>query len=538
MRSQLSSDWRNYLIAGLISLAAVLGILLFRGGAKEGFFFSSSRSGLPVEVLEVSLDREGRRHVDVVFGSTVGKGRVGEVLAQEPAKINPPVGGSWRWYTPAVLRYEATSPFAPATEYLIVLEPAQFLREGEYLTGDQVFRVITDRFRIDHVEVREKPLVAGEVMLEGEILFNYPVDRQELAGHLKLTGTSGEAIGFRLEAPSVSDAVRFRTEPIRKRGDERSLELRIAPQLTPSGGNVQLATAFSRTILIGSNTRLAVREVKARAIPDSSQLEILFSSPVEVEQLRQHLSLEPATELQVNATDNQVWLSGDLEPGNTYQVRIGQGLRATDNSTLQEDFTRTVRIPDLAPTLRFKHQGLFLSASGTQNVVLEAVNTRIAEMVVDRVHLNNIFSLVQHFGYRYRQTSYRGGYLPHGLGDRLLSEKLSLAVTPNQTLETTLDLSSIIDPTTPGLYRVAVRRPGHYRGDQRWILITDVGIVAKQGQSDFLVWAASFRNFNRSPVPGSTCSAIRIRRSPPGAPIQLACGRSRTWISRRTGPTS
>ena len=465
MRSQLSRDWRNYLIAGLISLAAVLGILLLRGGAKEGFFFSSPRSGLPVEVLEVSLDREGRRHVDIVFGPLLGKGRVGEVLAQVPAKINPPIGGPWRWYTPAVLRYEATSPFAPATEYLIALEPAQFLKEDQYLIGDQVFRVITDRFRIEHVEVIERPLLAGEVMLEGEILFNYPVDRQELALHLQLADAGGKPIGFRLEAPSVSQAVRFRTEPLQKRAEERSLELKISPQLTPSGGNVQLATAFARTILIGSNTRLAVREVKAQASLDSSQLEILFSSPVEAEQLQKFLTLDPAADFQMNASDNQVWLRGDLGPGNTYRVLIGKGLRAADDSTLQEDFTTTLRIPDLAPTLRFKHQGLFLSANGSRNLVVEAVNIRVAEMVVDRVYLNNIFSLVQHFGYQYRQTSYWGGYLPHGLGDRLLSEKLSLAVTPNQTLETTLDLSSIIDSTTPGLYRVAVRRPGHYQGD-------------------------------------------------------------------------
>ncbi len=501
MNSPLSADWRNYLIAGLISLAAVLGILLFREGTKEGFFFSAPRSGQPVEVLEVSLDREARRHVDIIFGANLGKGRVGEVLGQEPAKINPPIGGAWRWYTQAVLRYEATSPFAPATEYLIVLEPTQFLKENQYLAGDQVFRVVTDRFRIDHLEVKERPLVAGEVMLEGEILFNYPVDRQELTGHLQITEGGGKSIGYRLEAPSVSQAVRFRTEPIRKTAEERILELRIAPQLTPSGGNVQLATAFSRTILIGSNTRLAVREVKAQATPDSSQLEILFSSPVEAEQLQEFLTLEPAADFQMNATDNQVWLSGDLGPGNTYQVLIGEGLRATDNSILQGDFTRTVRIPDLSPTLRFKHQGLFLSASGSRNVVIEAVNTRTAEMVVDRVHLNNIFSLVQHFGYQYRQTSYWGGYLPHGLGDRLLTEKLTLAVTQNQILETTLDLSSLIDSTTPGLYRVAVRRPGHYQGDQRWILITDVGIVAKQGQSDFLVWASSFRNLQ--PISGA-----------------------------------
>ncbi len=499
MRSHFSGDWRNYLIAGLISLSAVLGILLLWGRAGEGLFFSTSRSGRPVEVLEVSLDREGRRQVDIVFGSTVGKGRVGEVLGREPAKINPSVGGSWRWHTPAVLRYEATSPFAPATEYLIALEPAQFLQEDQYLSGDQVFRVITDRFRIEHVEVREKPLPAGEVMLEGEILFNYPVDRQELTCHLKLTDAGGKAVGFRLEAPSVSEAIRLRTEPLQKRVEERSLQLEISPRLTPSGGNVQLGTAFSRAILIGSNTRLAVREVKAQALPDSSRLEILFSSPVEVEELRRHLSLEPPAEIQMNASDNQVWLSGDLRPGNTYQVLIAKGLKGTDTSTLSDDFKRTVRIPDLAPTLRFKHQGLFLSAAGTRNVAVEAVNTRIAEIVVDRVHLNNIFTLVQHVGYQYRQTSYWGGYLPHGLGDRLLTEKLLLAVTPNQTLETTLDIGSMIDPTTPGLYRVALRRAGQYKGDQRWILITDVGIVAKQGQSDFLVWAASFRNLQ--PIP-------------------------------------
>ena len=247
------------------------------------------------------------------------------MLGREPAQINPPIGGAWRWYTQAVLRYEATSPFSPATEYLIVLEPGQFLSENQYLKGDQVFRVVTDRFRIDHLEVKEKPLAAGEVMLEGEILFNYPVDRQELTRHLQLADSRGNTISFRLEAPAVSQAVRLRTEPIRKTAEERSLELRIAPQLTPSGGNVQLSRAFSRTILIGSNTRLAVREVKARATPDSSQLEILFSSPVEAEQLEKFLTLEPDADFKMNATDNQVWLRGGLDPGNTYQVLIGQG---------------------------------------------------------------------------------------------------------------------------------------------------------------------------------------------------------------------
>ncbi len=399
-----------------------------------------------------------------------------------------------------------TSPFAPATEYLIALEPGRLLQDGQYFAGDQVFRVVTDRFRIDHVEVREKSLPSGEVMLEGEILFNYPVARRELTKHIQLLDSEGHAVGFRLESPAVGQAVRFRTEAIQKQAEERRLELRISSGLTPFGGNVTLAAKHIREIPIGSNTRLAIRQVKAQAAGDASRFQILFSSPVEADQLRQYLALEPDVEVHINASDNQVWLSGQLRPGESYQVTIGKGLRARDDSSLQAEFSRTLRIPDLTPVVRFKHQGLFLSASGTRNVMIEAVNTRVAEVVVDRVHLNNIFSLVQHFGYQYRQTSYWGGYLPHGLGDRLLNEKVALDVTPNQALETTLNLSSIIEPAAPGLYRVAVRRPGQRQGDQRWVLITDVGIVAKRGQRDFLVWTASFRDLR--PLAGARVDLI------------------------------
>ena len=48
-----------------------------------------------------------------------------------------------------------------------------------------------------------------------------------------------------------------------------------------------------------------------------------------------------------------------------------------------------------------------------------------------------------------------------------------------------------VDDEEPGLYRVLVARPDQWRASQRWLLITDLGAVAKQAPGEVLVWVSS-----------------------------------------------
>src|SRR5262249_32799469 len=76
----------------------------------------------------------------------------------------------------------------------------------------------------------------------------------------------------------------------------------------------------------------------------------------------------------------------------------------------------------------------------------------------------------------------------------------------NQTVITPLSLDNYLHEERPGLYRVSVTRSDSSRGTTRWLLLTDLGIVAKQGKDEFLVWVSSFTNL--APIDGAEVRLI------------------------------
>src|SRR5207248_6704602 len=68
----------------------------------------------------------------------------------------------------------------------------------------------------------------------------------------------------------------------------------------------------------------------------------------------------------------------------------------------------------------------------------------------------------------------------------------------NKKVVTTVSLEPLIKEHEPGLYRVMLysKEGQHYNFPTRWILITDLGVVAKRGTDDLVVWVSSFANLN------------------------------------------
>jgi uncharacterized protein YfaS (alpha-2-macroglobulin family) len=80
------------------------------------------------------------------------------------------------------------------------------------------------------------------------------------------------------------------------------------------------------------------------------------------------------------------------------------------------------------------------------------------------------------------------------MGDRIWKKKLALRSTHNKKVVTTVSLEPAIRRHEPGLYRVSIAGKGIANDPTRWILITDLGVVAKRGNDDLLVWVSSFAN--------------------------------------------
>src|SRR3990167_8606792 len=79
---------------------------------------------------------------------------------------------------------------------------------------------------------------------------------------------------------------------------------------------------------------------------------VRFSRALDPIQPPPPIALEPpVAHLSVTVRDEELRLSGDLEPGRVYRVSIGARLRAADGQTLGERASAILRVPDRAPHL-------------------------------------------------------------------------------------------------------------------------------------------------------------------------------------------
>jgi len=490
--------WKDVLIGVLTLLFLSMSAFAFRAPLSKAMarFRAGAQGGETVSVFNVVVDREGRQWFDVLFDKPVGQGKVGEVLDPAPAKISPTLGGSWKWQTTNALRFQPSGGLPVASEYKVELDPAKIVKEGQVFTGETELTVRTDKFLVEEVTVLEEPALEGKakVVYRGEIRFNYPVSPETLAPLVKIEDPDApKPIEVKLETDYQNQVIGYRTEPVQKKRDERKIRLTIPGSLTPANGNAPLGEEYVKEIEVGSSTKLSVRNVEAQPGPRESTIKVTFSSPISAAVAEKYAKIDPAVRVRFAAERNELSITGEMEPGATYSLAIGKGMPATDEAVLQDDFQQDVELPDLEPTVGFQSQGMFLWSQGQHAVAIEAVNVPKVRMTIDRVYLNNLFFLFEYGGFFEEETGYFGE-LNHALGDRLKETTLNAGGRQNKRRTYPIDLDKFINTKEPGLYRVSVGQPDAEEASQRWVLLTDLGAVAKRGPGEFLVWVSSLKD--------------------------------------------
>jgi uncharacterized protein YfaS (alpha-2-macroglobulin family) len=508
----LYRDPKNISIALLVLIVVIMGLMLI----KKNLPTSSVKNALTavkgggISVVEVKFDKQDNNFVDIVFNKPIGSSEEGEILGRDPATIVPSVNGSWTWKTPNVLSFQASYRFNMATDYKITLKPENFLKPGEALSGKSEFEVRTDKFKVDTATVTEEPLTdkRNNVTFNGTIDFNYAVDPAVVARKIKLIeapskkGGEERFIPVKLITDNWNTSIKWHSDPVEKMSEERKFKLVIVGDLTPAEGNVELGSDYVENILLGSKDKLAVRSVEPKSEYPKSSIRIGLSSFVSPDIAAGYISVEPRVKYSIKRIESDLVLSGDFVPGSKYRLTIAKGLPALDDAVLREEYKKEVQLADLTPKVEFESPGMFLDAKGTQAVMLKSINIDSVDLTVDRVYLNNIFFLFQSYGYSVWRDEFYQGTVGDYLGGRIKEvHDFKIANKRNKQVSTILNLKKYIPQNEPGLYQVGILPPGEYEGVQKWVLITDIGIVAKKGKRDFLVWASSFSSLD--PIAGA-----------------------------------
>lgn len=508
-------DWKIQLIAVL----AVIVVAQF--AALTGMRMSQPATGVPaappaatpddVTVAGVSMEAEQGRALLIAFDHPIQGVTPGSRPSKDPAAISPAVTGTWTWINPFMLRFEPVEPFAVAKSYAVTIKPAAIVTAPQRLTGETTFAAAHGLFELTRLSAHLEPAAEdgpGMVRIEGEAVFNRTVDPQALLDHLAIIDPlrgDKDPVSFYVSDSSPGRKLTFVSDPLPQKTQARDITLILSADTTPEKGGVPLGREARTTIPVVLDTVLKVGGMSAESQAESSVLRLSFSTPVTAKALEDHLRIAPELAWRAHSEEGDLIVTGGFVPGKDYQVTLTKGLTAADGAVLEQDAAETVSVPDLDPLVGFKDQGMFLSRSGYKNVAVKSVNTDAAELLIDRVYLNNLFAFLN-FDYSMMDESFSGQYLSHSLGDRLVKTRLSLAGPVNKTVTTPLNLEKYITQHTPGLYRVALTLPGQYEGDQRFVLITDLGIVAKRGTSDIVVFVASFSTL--ASVQGATVRVI------------------------------
>lgn len=453
---------------------------------------------VPVRVVAVTLESGKRRYVLISFDQPVGEGAVGSIPEQAPASFNPEHYGTWSWISPFTLRYDFAEPLAAGGETGLSLEAQNFLPQSYVLEGDTYFLLRTDVFRVDNWKIEESfaPEDPGKVVLSGEMEFSYEVDPGVLLQHLRLIDPlrgDNAPVPLRMETTYRTRWMEFRSEPLVKQEQPRVLQMSLEPGMTDAAGDLTISERLTRNYELQLNPDLRVDKALGQSAMDQSSVVVTFSAPVDPKTAGSFVQVSPEADFSLAGSGRDLVLSGAFKPGREYLIRVEKGLAAADGAILRQDWQEKLFIPDLQPSVAFEDPGMFLPARGRKNLAVKSVNLRKAKMFVDRVYVNNIFPLLQEYslGAFFNDTGYDYG-LQHYLGDRIIEKELSLPASKNEVQHTTLDVEHLVRGKGPGFYRLFLGVPDAWDGAQRWVLITDLGLVAKKGEDDVMVWVNSF----------------------------------------------
>lgn len=515
---------KNFLIVVLALVVAVQAALLFSQSRSEfmekgpaAYEKNETISEKPedttapvaeqIAVEEAVLDSARGTFALVAFDQpVVAKSAIGTRPDKEPGTFSPRIRGDWRWVSPFMLRFDAAGRFDRYKSYTLTLLPENIVGEGRTLAGaDNLILKMRD-FEVENIDLRTVPAQGnpGSVQIKGEVELSLDVLPEDFLDHVHLKDPAAEngTVPLLLERQYQSRQVYFISDPeapIKKDLEPRQLELVVDATLPAANTDYTLDKAASESITIVFDHELSVKRIRGEATRDSGTVILELSSGVDAQKAKDYMTVEPQVEYTVGTDGYNMLLTGDFAPGSQYTIHVDKGMPALDGAAVQEAKSYTVRIPDLAPSVSFDDTGVFLSKHGLRNVAFTSVNTKSVDLKIDRVYRNNIFHLLADYSSGILLDESRSSHmLNYYLGDRMVEKELALDTPWNKPQQFVLNTDEVF-PDEPGLYRVLLSEPNNWRASQRFVLVTDLGIVAKRGEDDLLVWIASYENLEVKP---------------------------------------
>ncbi len=187
---------------------------------------------------------------------------------------------------------------------------------------------------------------------------------------------------------------------------------------------------------------------------DKFKLYLYFSSNKNLDNVKNHISIEGLNDFFVNTIDKTVIISGDFKSNTVYKIRLFAPL-----GNMKNDELLTLTTPNLEPAIEFKNDGVYLAKIKDKKVRIRSRNIENINISLKRVNEENINWLNDYYGISSSKTSNKR-YDDYGViryGTEIYNKKFFIGNKLNTWTETDIDLVNIIEEFgQKGLYLIEI----------------------------------------------------------------------------------
>ena len=247
-----------------------------------------------------------------------------EPNAPAPGQITPNVPGKWNWTQPRRLTFSPDVPLPEATSFTARLLPETFHTvDGFYLPKPYVASLQTPSLQV--LGVRQAAYENDDRVVI-ELSFSDKVLPADVIKNLVLRGPDGQDVKFHPHGGVAGKKVRVFTDPITSLLTGQGIPeiiVQVNQGLVGEAGPLGLTHSFLGHISVAAE--LIATEAQAwYPSHDEAFLQVRFNNEVELEALRQVISVEPSVPFTLVSGFAGVDLHGPFQPGTRYAIKIAK----------------------------------------------------------------------------------------------------------------------------------------------------------------------------------------------------------------------
>jgi uncharacterized protein YfaS (alpha-2-macroglobulin family) len=357
-----------------------------------------------------------------------------------------------------------------------------------------------------------------------DLVFNYRVDPADLKNKLNVE-VEGAKADFNLITVSPDNKISLRINGLKTEDKDLDTKITIEKGLKPEKGNTSTADDIINSATIPSPFALTVQNVEAEHDGIEGIVKVITSQQLTGESIRSFIKFDPDLAYTVEPNDYGFTLRSDkFDTEKSYTLTIVKGLRGRIGGVMKEDYYGGVGFGELESDIKFTNsKAVYLSKKGGKNIEVQIISAPKVKIIISKIYENNLL-MAQRYGYSPQETrsgadnegyeedyydEYDGGSVM--LGDVIYEKEIDTRSLPKSGAGRILNFSQFEDrlPDFKGVYHVVIRSSEDYWvKDSRFISLSDLGLIAKEGRDKIYVFTNSIKSAD--PLNGVNVSVYSV----------------------------